>query len=351
MNRLEELYPYFKFLRVQYSGSFDDFRKNFCGRGDPLYTDRLHACLQAFMLRRTHRDLIFGKPIIKLPECHPRTINLRPTKIEVAIYRAVEMRYTQAVNAMSQVLSEENLRRLILAMITRLRQMTAHLFLVQHIMQDMFEMDDLKQLYNLVKEEPTSRETMIAITGLIDNKEDDEQLESEPPPNATSDEYKQPTEGLLRRFQNHLRSLITDFDAAEFSKRSTCSRCAAPPENPWVTSCMHVYCQECLLVIAEQAAKKGEEGARCQECDTLYTSSMPCPGVKELNYDMSAGFGEADTSKKKRHKPPKDLLKWIRKNGGTLPSTKSAAVIAQIEEWLTEEPEKKIIVFSQWHMM
>ncbi|KAL9003629.1 MAG: hypothetical protein Q9188_003519 [Gyalolechia gomerana] len=147
MNRLEELYPYFKFLRVQYSGSFDDFKKNFCGKGDPLYTDRLHACLQAFMLRRTHRDLIFGKPIIKLPECHPKTINLRPTKVEVSIYRAVEMRYTQAVNAIAKIASEEHLKRLVMAMITRLRQMTAHLFLVQHIMQDIFEMDDMKQLY------------------------------------------------------------------------------------------------------------------------------------------------------------------------------------------------------------
>ncbi|KAL8938358.1 MAG: hypothetical protein Q9216_003938 [Gyalolechia sp. 2 TL-2023] len=349
MNRLEELYPYFKFLRVQYTGSFQDFRKNFCGIGNP-YTDRLQACLQAFMLRRTHKDLIFGKPIIKLPECHPKTINLRPTKIEVAIYRAVEMRYIQAVNAAAKSISEEHLKRLVMAMLTRLRQMTAHLFLVQHIMQDIFEMDDLKRLWAMVKDEAPSRETLIAITGLIDNKEDDEQLEAEPPTEA----YTQPSEALLRGFQTYLRSLITNLDTAEFSKRSTCSRCGAPPENPYLTSCMHVYCYDCLLVVAKQAGEKGEQGACCLECGTLYTSAMPCVGVKELNYDVGTGFGEATDmggKTRKRHKPPKDLLKWIRKDGGTLPSTKSAAVVEQIEQWLTEEPDKKIIVFSQWHMM
>ncbi|KAL8720932.1 MAG: hypothetical protein Q9225_002288 [Loekoesia sp. 1 TL-2023] len=355
MNRVEELYPYFKFLRVQYTGSFEDFRKNFCGKGDPLYTERLHACLQKFMLRRTHKDLIFGKPIIKLPECHPKTIPLRPTKVEVSIYRAVEMRYVQAVNAIAKRATEEQLKRVTMAMITRLRQMTAHLFLVQHIMQDMFEMEDIKQLWNMVKDEAASRETVIAITGLIDNKEDDE-VEPDNGPSSSSnndntDEYIQPSEALLKRFQKHLRSLITDADTAEFSKRSTCPRCGNPPEDPYVTSCMHVYCHECLLIMAHQAAEKDEGGLRCLECTTAYTSSMPCVGVKELSYDMGTGFDPENKTPRKRHKPPNDLLKWIRRDGGILPSTKSAAVVEQIDQWLTEEPDKKIIVFSQWHMM
>ncbi|KAL8829391.1 MAG: hypothetical protein Q9170_006189 [Blastenia crenularia] len=352
MNRLEELYPYFKFLRVGYSGSFDAFKKNFCGGRDRLFTDRLQACLSTFMIRRTHKDMIFGKPIIKLPECHPKTIMLSPTKVEIFIYRAVEMRYAYAVNAMASRISEEHLKRLIMAMITRLRQMTAHIFLVQHIMQDMFEVEDIQHLWRLVKDEATGRETLEAVRGLIDNKADDEESDEEP--SASTDifeEYAQPSEALLQRFQQHLRSLITDSDSAEFAKRSTCSRCGAPPDSPYVTSCLHVYCHECLIAMATQAAEKDEDGVHCLECNTAYTSSMPCTNVKELNYNMGAGLGEADKSPRKRHKPPKDLLKWIRKDGGTLSSTKTAAVIAQVEQWLTEEPDKKIIVFSQWHMM
>lgn len=103
--------------------------------------------------------------------------------------------------------------------------------------------------------------------------------------------------------------------------------------------------------MAHRAAEKDEGGLHCLECDTAYTSSMPCVGVKELSYDMGTGFDPDNKTPRKRHKPPNDLLKWIRKDGGTLPSSKSVAVVEQIDQWLTEEPDKKIIVFSQWHMM
>ncbi|KAL8865939.1 MAG: hypothetical protein Q9174_006598 [Haloplaca sp. 1 TL-2023] len=45
----------------------------------------------------------------------------------------------------------------------------------------------------------------------------------------------------------------------------------------------------------------------------------------------------------------KENLKWISYGGDILSSTKTAAVMNQIEEWQRDEPEKKIIVFSQFH--
>ncbi|KAL9600359.1 MAG: hypothetical protein Q9219_003209 [cf. Caloplaca sp. 3 TL-2023] len=355
LNRVEELFPYFKFLRVKFTGSFDDFKKNFCGKGDSkLYTDRLHACLQQFMLRRTHQDHILGAPIIKLPECHTQTIKLLPTRVEIAMYRAVEARYAQAINAISKWASEEHIHRLTMSMLTRLRQMTAHLFLVQHVLQDMFEMEDIKGLYVVVQGEEASKKAMVAIAALIDYKDEYEEIEDAAPESQEPmEDYPRPSEALRLKFQNHLRTLIDASDLHEFAKRSTCPRCREPPENAYVTSCMHVYCHDCLLAMAEDAAGKNEDGAQCIECDTKYSSTTQCTGIKELNYmnsnlDDSNGTGKA----KKRHKPPGDLLKWIRnKEGGVLPSSKSAAIVDQIETWLTDDPDKKIIVFSQWLMM
>ncbi|KAL8654497.1 MAG: hypothetical protein Q9210_001471 [Variospora velana] len=352
MNRIEEFYPYFKFLRAPFAGTFEDFRLNFCGKGDRIYTDRLHACLKQFMLRRTHVDLIFGRPIIRLPKCHSETTMLRPTKIEVSIYRAVEFRYAQAVNAISKWGTEEQVRRVTMAMVTRLRQITAHLFLIQQIMQDMFELDDVESLWDLVKPNSPSHETLVAIKALIANKDDDEEPDEQQPDDsdAYAEQYTQPSAALLSKFQAYLRTLISTSDAAEFSKRSTCPRCESPPENAYVTSCMHVYCHECLHVMATLAAASNER-TKCLVCESVYNGSEPCGGMKELNHDIGTGLLEGHTAKKKRHKPPKDLLKYIRNNGGVLPSTKSAAVVNQIDKWLTEEPEKKIIIFSQWRMM
>lgn len=352
MNRIEEFYPYFKFLRAPFAGTFEDFRLNFCGKGDRIYTDRLHACLTQFMLRRTHVDLIFGRPIIKLPKCHSETTTLRPTKIEVSVYRAVEFRYAQAVNAISKWGTEEQVRRVTMAMVTRLRQITAHLFLIQQIMQDMFELDDVERLWDLVKPDSPSHNTLVAIKALIANKDDDEEPDEQQPDDydAYAEQYTQPSAALLSKFQAYLQTLISTSDAAEFSKRSTCPRCESPPENAYVTSCMHVYCHECLLVMAKRAAESNER-TKCLVCESVYNGSEPCGGMKELNHDIGTGLLEGHTAKKKRHKPPKDLLKYIRNNGGVLPSTKSAAVVNQIDQWLTEEPEKKIIIFSQWRMM
>ncbi|KAL8925796.1 MAG: hypothetical protein Q9208_003293 [Pyrenodesmia sp. 3 TL-2023] len=353
LNRVEEFYPYFKFLRAPFAGSFDEFRLNFCGKGDRKYTDRLHVCLKQFMLRRTHKDLIFGKPIIKLPECHTETVHLRPTKVEMSIYRALEFRYAQAVNAVARWGSEQQIHRATMTMLTRLRQMTAHLFLVQQVMQDIFELDDVEQLRALVKENTPSQDMVMAIQALIANKEDDEELDDDYFGNSNNEtqEYSQPSPALLLKFQDHLKSLIANSDASEFAKRTVCPRCGQPPEDPHVTSCLHVYCYECLLVMGHEAGLT-DEGAYCLECGVQYDGTEPCVGVKELNHEMATGFdAEGNLAKKKRHKPPKDLLKWIRKDGGVLPSSKSAAVVDQIDKWLTEEPEKKIIVFCQWRMM
>lgn len=351
LNRIEEFYPYFKFLRASFAGSYDDFRYNFCGKGDRIYTDRLHACLNQFMLRRTHVDLIFGSPIIKLPECHTETTTLRPTKVERLIYGAVETRYAQAINAIAQWASEEHMKRLTMTMLTRLRQMTAHLFLVQHILQDMFEVDDVERLSALVATRCPSEDMVTAIKALVANKGEDEEPDAEPSVDDDAIEYAPPSDVLLKKFQDHLRSLVQNADASEFAKRTTCSSCGSPPEDPYVSSCMHVYCHGCLLQMAHAAAAK-DEGATCLECHVVFNGSESCAGVKELQYDMTTGYdGKGDTAKKKRHKPPKDLLRWIRKDGGVLPSTKSAAIVDQIDKWLTEEPEKKIIVFCQWRMM
>lgn len=350
LNSIEEFYPYFKFLRAPLAGTYDEFRRNFCGKGDRIYTDRLQACVTQFMLRRTHVDLIFGKPIIKLPKCHQTTTYLDPTGVEIAVYSAIKLRYVKAINSIAKRATKEQIKRLTMALLTRLRQMTAHLFLVQHVMQDMFELGDVEQLPMFVKGHAPSQDMFAAIEELIAHKEDDEEPDiKQHDDDEDPQESVRPSDALLKKFENHLRALISNANTSEFSRRSTCPRCRDPPENPYVTSCMHVYCHDCLLGMAQEAARK-DERTKCEECGVVYTRSEPCGNVKELHYEMGTN-PDGRENQKKRHKPPSDLLKWIRKDWGVLPSTKSAAVVDQIDKWLTKEPRKKIIVFSQWRMM
>ena len=363
-NKVEELYPYFKFLRVKHTGTFDDFRRNFCGKDGSLYMDRLHVYLQQFMLRRTHVDLIFGAAIIKLPKTHQKSIMLNANQLETMVYHAIELRYAAAVNHIARTASDDIIKRMILTMILRLRQMTAHIFLVQNVMEDLFELEDVERLCRLTQHEVSSsggnssREMAAAIERMIRAKDEDlEASEDEGPealgeavdnaPNQTETFEPQDPQHLSFKFRKFLRTLIDGAKSSEFAKRSICHKCGGPPDAPWVTDCYHVYCRECLLAIAIEAGDRSEEGAQCLECGTRFKESKPCEGVKELH----EGIPEPQTASMKRHKQPENPLKWIEMEGHLLQSTKSAAVRLQLEEWLRREPNKKIIVFSQWHMM
>lgn len=70
-NGTDELYPYFKFLRVPNTGSLRVFKENFCGN-DPVKVQRLHTFLSRFMIRRTHLDRLFGAPLLQLPRTTER---------------------------------------------------------------------------------------------------------------------------------------------------------------------------------------------------------------------------------------------------------------------------------------
>lgn len=97
-NTVDELYPYFKFLRVPYTGSFGDFQDRYCEPGSDDCNSRLHCLLDQIMCRRTHKDTILGAPIVKLPMHHQRTKHIQFSPVEKAIYRRVFKKYVGALN-------------------------------------------------------------------------------------------------------------------------------------------------------------------------------------------------------------------------------------------------------------
>ena len=97
-NAVDELYPYFKFLRVPYTGTFHDFQENYCQEGSDDCNSRLHCLLDQIMCRRTMKDQILGAPIVKLPKHNQRTVDIKFSPVEKAIYRRVFKKYVGALN-------------------------------------------------------------------------------------------------------------------------------------------------------------------------------------------------------------------------------------------------------------
>lgn len=101
-NIMEELYPFFKFLRVKHTGTFDVFKENFCDRDSEDSKFRLHSFLKKFMIRRNHKNTLFGAPLVKLPEISQATYTIDFNVVERAIYEIVKTRYIKRINNRSK---------------------------------------------------------------------------------------------------------------------------------------------------------------------------------------------------------------------------------------------------------
>ncbi|KAL8735482.1 MAG: hypothetical protein Q9181_002789 [Wetmoreana brouardii] len=366
-NRVQELFAFFKLLRVKHTGDLETFKRNFCDPKNPDSFARLHTFLRQIMLRRTHADTIMGRPLVLLPRNTQRTIELEFNPVERAIYESVQRCFIQVINQRGREGTLEKSFAHVLLMLLRLRQMTAHPFMLQNTIERLFEVEDIEKLMRLtvpddIAQKDPSRNMLAIMKKMIparvnrtddspdvgpstaaaeDNAEDDfaQQLETSGP--------------LVFTFRRFLQNMVKGEKWDELKARSLCHKCRDAPEVPYVTDCYHLYCLECLRALQQEAAVRGEERATCCECGLVFEKASCCTGITELAVDAASSasdFSPTDNAATRR-KLEKEDLKWINYGGDVLPSTKTAAVVAQIEEWQREEPHKKIIVFSQFHIL
>lgn len=345
-NRVDELYPYFKFLRVPYTGSFSDFQDNYCQPGSDDCNSRLHCLLDQVMCRRTLKDTILGAPIVKLPKHNQRSISIEFSPVEKAIYRLVFKKFVGILNKAS---AEGNLEKhpgLGLVAFLRLRQMCAHTFLVQEVLEELLDLemiDNIKDTFivGATPENKNDRDLIAALRRMIEAKPQVVEEEPEEP------EQVQPGK-LAAKFGSCLKTLKAKSDWAELKTRTLCHSCGEPPESAMVTSCLHVYCQECLQGMANTASANDQDETACLECGVVFTGAEPCAALKELEWDDYWLLNETAGRKKR---PTKVNMEWVAYENKIVMSAKITAVRKQVEKWLEEEPDKKIIIFSQFHMI
>ena len=160
---------------------------------------------------------------------------------------------------------------------------------------------------------------------------------------------------LISRFSKSLRDLKKNSKWIELRERALCATCGIPPEEPWVTSCLHVYCKECLEGLAYEASAMDRDRTACHKCDTIFTESQPCEGLKELEVrDLSTSMFQNDKDRipEPEEKKFKLTMNYVdSKQHGLVLSTKMLAVKAQLEKWISDDPDRKIIIFTEWLMV
>nr|GEV87147.1 helicase, C-terminal [Tanacetum cinerariifolium] len=195
-NSIDDLYSYFRFLRYDPYAVY----KLFCStikvpiqRSPTTGYKKLQAVLKTIMLRRTKATLLDGEPIICLP---PKTINLKkvdftPEEREFYCRLEADSRAQFEEYAAAGTVKQNYVN--ILLMLLRLRQACDHPLLVKGCNSD----TQWKSSLDKAKKLPPEKRI-----------------------------------GLLNCLEASL---------------AICSVCSDPPEDAVVTTCEHVFCNQCIL--------------------------------------------------------------------------------------------------------
>ncbi|KAF2482961.1 SNF2 family N-terminal domain-containing protein [Neohortaea acidophila] len=373
LNSLAEFYPYFSLIREPCVGEYDLFKKNFLVKDgeDVVANRRLAALLNKVMCRRTHQDTLFGARLLELPPPTEISAWLSFNDVERKIYQIVENRFIQRINRISRNGEMESKYNHVFTLLLRLRQLCSHVLLIQGTILDLLEREDYEALEALCDKEDDSvttegaslivslRNILQAHTAAKDQEErvlGQNVIETELRPiDLVSFEQNQHGKGgqhgLAYRFRKYLLSLRNSKQWDAMVQRSTCCACHQQPDDPWVTSCFHIYCRTCLQDLATWAAHLGKDSAQCTECGQEYTSADSCAGLEELRAKKNAtekNGGDGTKSKTNGKKSGDEMESWIDMNGDILSSTKTIAIKAQLLAWKALDPSVKVIVYTQF---
>lgn len=413
LNSLTELYPYFKFLNVPHTGSYKIFKHNYCDSKNIENTERLLSRLAQFMIRRTHGDRLFHAPILKLPQAAQGTFWCEFNPIERVIYEIVRQRFSERINQWRSNGELEKGYSNALVMLLRLRQLTAHVLMLQFVMRDLLEVEDIERIKAVVKEQVADSNTqpgrtIIAIRKqlekhAIDEKQkakakadaaaakakakakgeewiepdgeaevEDDFLESETESELDEEEFTGRTMahedarlggsgqqfGKEYNFKPYLASLRTGQSWEKAKKKATCSYCGKTPKYPWIASCGHLICAEPCMERADiDAAEDGKSNWTCKACGKTPTFVQPCDPDDYDSVEPVAQGTRSRTAKKKVKKRKRDDREdiaddWLSLAGAeVLPSAKTLAIKAQILNWRKEDPKVKIIIYTQFLAM
>ncbi|KAK5059947.1 hypothetical protein LTR84_009830 [Exophiala bonariae] len=385
LNYIEELFPYFSFLKVPHTGDYPTFLHNYChnrkGR-DPVNMGRIHNILRAIMLRRTHADTMFNLPILSLPGISHTTYKIEFNDVERTIYNTVKRRFVQDINKIHRAGQLAGSYSNVLAMIHYLRMLCAHVLLCQGILKRLFNAADIELLWRLTEKESQfnpgdDQVGMISVLQKMLRSKSIlvETCQSTKAPGASVEHSDDDSSeivgtgsdfGIYFKFRKFLNDLSQGHQWAELHLRSSCAKCKLPPEDPMCTSCFHVYCRECLMTMDLDRQQNKEEKITCIECGAHFEETSPCDGLQALGYNsetvaeqiakikeksmapVKSGGGQKKNAPTGKDEEEKKEIDWIEMGRIPLSSAKLAATKAAILNWRRSCPHGKILIYTQF---
>lgn len=329
----------------------------------PILTDksRLDAILRKVMIRRTGSDRLFGAPLTSLPALDYQTIQIKFHPVERAIYGIVRQRFINKINDWSASGKINQLSRNIFVMLTRLRQMTAHVLMVSSTIRDLLEADDVERLWKIIEKQlqgpanATGTRTVTILSKILrDARDENQETRATPvadPPNTANDTIDLTIDDSDFDFRGLFYRLQQEGNWDTICKRSHCSACNEVPEEGRAklsVPCGHLYCEECLKVMLESSRMSNHDSAECISCHGPVTGSTDLTAMERIaaeasNFPRAAREPPLKANEKKRKGADES---WLDYPNVEELSTKVRAITSQVQRWIKDDPKAKIVIFT-----
>lgn len=200
--------------------------------------------------------------------------------------------------------------------------------------------------------------------------------QAEQPPQASDEDI----ERLVKRFHEFMSWLHKEGNWTERLDRGNCPSCGNYPEEAVITSCKHLYCEECYCLLIEESSQTdseengaaGDSKPTCRACKATIDEAAHCGSIDNFKLNPSAAkkkqkvepakkvsrvygsFGPFGLTRQKKSNSnedddePDEDGDWIKAAAHDMPGAKLTKAREIIASWIAEKPNVKIVVFTQF---
>ncbi|KAF2760670.1 hypothetical protein EJ05DRAFT_498629 [Pseudovirgaria hyperparasitica] len=325
-NEMSDLYAIKSFLQDPNIGGLKTFKRNFCNRNDTDHAARANADIGRLIFCRTHGDLFNNKPLLPLPKIIEREIRCELDPLEKLMLDISLENFYDEGKATKQ---SQSMRKSILPFIDQHRRLLSHPILFYHVIQH-FSDHQIKLLHECAGR--LHSESCVSAPGT--------RVRRAREAIRLKDGIAGPFELRGRSYGQHVRCdkywdcIRRPVALGDTPAENICVVCGHIPENAQIAPCLHLFCKDCILGIRVGSEQMSKETS-CPKCSAAITQMKPF--TQQIGNESRAPMDQ-------KHNP------WINLPGPMMPSTKTLALKAQVEEWMDEDPAVKIIIFTEFRL-
>ncbi|WVQ71425.1 hypothetical protein IAR50_000962 [Cryptococcus sp. DSM 104548] len=234
VNTLDDIFSHLHYLNISPLSQWDSFREQISKiqkRSTKLATKRIQTVLKSCMIRRHKDTLLNGKRLLELPPKTTTVCALNFSEEERQIYTAVENRFKVTFNTFLRKGTVLKNYHVVLVMLTRLRQLTCHPWLLRRNPKDIIRDGDV-----VISDED--------LFGGVEAPKSDDISEQARASTLVGPEFVERVKTILLERMKRLET-ASDNDNGEAGD-CECSICYEQFTDERITPCCHSFCAECI---------------------------------------------------------------------------------------------------------